>query len=1028
MSLVHSLWRHSKASGLAAVTAVSLAMAAALSATATAPPATVDLGHPALVADAGNGTGSGFFHTSGAQILDANNQPVRMTGLNWFGGETSNNTFHGLWSRGYKSMIDQMVELGYNTMRLPYSDDLFKPGAATNSINYQQNPDLQGLSPLDVIDKVIKYAGSKGMRILLDRHRPDSGGQSALWYTSAVSEDTWIANWKTLAAKYKGDPTVIGADLHNEPHNDKSTTSGSCWGCGDTKRDWRLAAERAGNAILKVNPDWLIIVEGVDSVPDAEVPGWWGGNLSGVAKYPVRLDKPEKLVYSAHEYATSVFHQKWFDDPTFPENLPEIWDKEFGYIVKQKIAPVLVGEFGSTLQDPKDVQWLKKLMAYMGNGTGGMNFTYWSWNPNSGDTGGILNDDWTTVNQTKQSILKPYLLGNGNAGPVPTTDPMPTTGAPAPTPTPTPTPTTPTSAPSTSTNAPAPTTTSPSGSQACTAQVNVRSWNGGYLGNVTVLNGQTTVDSWKITFDVASGVRLFNGWNATVTASGSTVTAAAPTWNPSLSGGEEVSVGFVASGSATPPPSNVKVNGLACATSSSGGGTTPTNTTSSSAPASSTTTSAAPDPSGPTTSAPAGTHVDNPFVGAKVYVNPDWSKKAAAEPGGSKVSNQPTGVWLDSIAAIEAPAGSGYTTSLRKHLDNALAQGATLAEFVIYNLPGRDCSALASNGELGPTEIDKYKTSYIDPIAKIEADPKYASIRIVNIIEIDSLPNLVTNAGGTAGSTETCATMKANGNYVTGVQYALSKLHAAGSNNYEYIDAAHHGWLGWDSNFGPSAEMLASTAKGATGGVDTVDGFITNTANYSALTEPFLKVNGTVNGQQVRQSKWVDWNQYVDELSFAQAFREKLVSSGFNAKIGMLIDTSRNGWGGANRPTAASTSTDLNTFVNESRVDRRLHAGNWCNQSGAGLGERPKAAPEPGIDAYVWIKPPGESDGSSKLIPKGADNPGGKGFDQMCDPTYGGNARNGSNKTGALPDAPISGAWFSAQFRELMANAYPPLS
>ncbi|MFE9751422.1 glycoside hydrolase family 6 protein, partial [Saccharothrix saharensis] len=102
---------------------------------------------------------------------------------------------------------------------------------------------------------------------------------------------------------------------------------------------------------------------------------------------------------------------------------------------------------------------------------------------------------------------------------------------------------------------------------------------------------------------------------------------------------------------------------------------------------------------------------------------------------------------------------------------------------------------------------------------------------------------------------------------------------------------------------------------------------------------------------------------------------------------------------------------------------RRFQKGNWCNQSGAGLGERPKAAPKPNIDAYVWIKPPGESDGSSTLIP----NDEGKGFDRMCDPTYGGNARNGFNMSGALPNAPLSGHWFSAQFQELMRNAHPAL-
>ncbi len=113
----------------------------------------------------------------------------------------------------------------------------------------------------------------------------------------------------------------------------------------------------------------------------------------------------------------------------------------------------------------------------------------------------------------------------------------------------------------------------------------------------------------------------------------------------------------------------------------------------------------------------------------------------------------------------------------------------------------------------------------------------------------------------------------------------------------------------------------------------------------------------------------------------------------------------------------------VDTFVNSSRIDRRIHAGNWCNQSGAGMGERPRATPATGIDAYVWIKPPGESDGSSTLIP----NSDGKGFDRMCDPTYTGNSLNGNNLTGSLSGAPLSGAWFSAQFQQLMTNAFPAL-
>jgi cellulose 1,4-beta-cellobiosidase len=137
----------------------------------------------------------------------------------------------------------------------------------------------------------------------------------------------------------------------------------------------------------------------------------------------------------------------------------------------------------------------------------------------------------------------------------------------------------------------------------------------------------------------------------------------------------------------------------------------------------------------------------------------------------------------------------------------------------------------------------------------------------------------------------------------------------------------------------------------------------------------------------------------------------------------MLIDTSRNGWGGPNRPTGPSSLSDLNARIDASRIDRRIHKGNWCNPSGAGIGERPRASPASGIDAYVWIKPPGESDGSSTAIP----NDEGKGFDRMCDPTYTGNARNGNSATGALPNAPLSGHWFQAQFEELLRNAYPPL-
>ncbi|MFF7259046.1 glycoside hydrolase family 6 protein [Streptomyces sp. NPDC008159] len=534
----------------------------------------------------------------------------------------------------------------------------------------------------------------------------------------------------------------------------------------------------------------------------------------------------------------------------------------------------------------------------------------------------------------------------------------------------------------------------------CTVDYKVQNqWSTGFTAAVTITNNGAAKSSWSAKWSYAGNQQVGNGWNAKISQSGSAVTASNETYNGSLPTGGSVSFGFNAGYSGTNAvPATFTLDGVTCNVDDGGGGPTD------------------PGPGNP------GSRVDNPYAGAKVYVNPEWSRNAAAEPGGSRIANQPTGVWLDRTAAI---AGAGGKMGLRAHLDEALRQKGSdqlVVQLVIYNLPGRDCSALASNGELKADEIDKYKTQYIDPIKAILADPKYASLRIVTTVEIDSLPNLVTNTGSRPTAVPQCDVMKANGNYVKGVGYALNKLGDV-PNVYNYVDAGHHGWLGWDDNFAPSAAIMkeAATAEGAT--VNDVHGFITNTANYSALKENNFTINDTVAGKSVRESKWLDWNRYVDELSFAQAFRQQAVSAGFNANVGMLIDTSRNGWGGTARPTGPGARTTVDTYVDGGRYDRRFNTGNWCNQSGAGLGERPQAAPAPGIDAYVWMKPPGESDGASSQIP----NDEGKGFDRMCDPTYTGNPRNNNNMSGALGNAPLSGHWFSAQFQELMRNAYPAL-
>jgi cellulose 1,4-beta-cellobiosidase len=407
-------------------------------------------------------------------------------------------------------------------------------------------------------------------------------------------------------------------------------------------------------------------------------------------------------------------------------------------------------------------------------------------------------------------------------------------------------------------------------------------------------------------------------------------------------------------------------------------------------------------------------------------VDPIWSAKAQAETGGSKIANVNTAVWMDRIGAI-APADGSF--GLRDHLDAALAQKANLIQIVVYDLPNRDCHALASNGELKQSAegSTRYRTEYVDVIASIFADPKYSSLRIIAIIEPDSLPNLVTNLSDPDCQLATDATY----GYVANTRYTLSKLYPI-SNVYSYVDIGHSGWLGWDDNFGKAVTLIGDAIKGATGGVNSVAGFVSNTAGYTPLTEPFLDslassaFPGSGGGTQVRQAAFYEWNPYFSELAFVKAWRTRMIAAGFPSTIGMLIDTARNGWGGAARPTAVSTSTVLDTFVNASRVDKRSHRGNWCNQKG-GIGERPQAVNADGIDAYVWVKPPGESDGASSLELSYDPQDPAKGFDRMCDPTYIHTEGNVTVDTGALPNAPVAGRWFSGAFQVLLQNAYPPL-
>jgi len=454
----------------------------------------------------------------------------------------------------------------------------------------------------------------------------------------------------------------------------------------------------------------------------------------------------------------------------------------------------------------------------------------------------------------------------------------------------------------------------------------------------------------------------------------------------------------------------------------------------------------------------------------------------------------PSAIWMDSIATI---SGNESRRSLIEHLDAALAQqqfhaddkdgGVTapmLVVVIIYNLPDRDCAALASSGllvEVGDdtkmsdptyaadvgTGLDRYETDYIDVIASAFNDSKYDDLRIVAMLEPDSYPNMLTNQNPNVATDEYCIKLHDRNNdltgesgvYVEGLRYAISAFaDDANSNVYTYLDIGHSGWLGWDNNRnfavnggttlywntttesedqGGDAIGFTALIEGAhPSGLAAVRGFASNTSGYT----PLLEYN--IEGGEVSDN-YFEWNRYVDELHFMEVLNEEFGAKGF-PNLGFIIDTARNGWGKTDgdaqyrRPAKLGTPDATAAMAN--RVDKRTHRGRWCNVMDAGVGESPQADPlatHPWIDAFYWMKPPGESDGASN--PADA-NTVGKSYDPVC-------GGEGTPKTGMVPGrvignaagldtrtdtqdtfyAPTAGLWFDEQYRMLINNAYPKL-
>ncbi|KAK6542270.1 hypothetical protein TWF694_006230 [Orbilia ellipsospora] len=363
----------------------------------------------------------------------------------------------------------------------------------------------------------------------------------------------------------------------------------------------------------------------------------------------------------------------------------------------------------------------------------------------------------------------------------------------------------------------------------------------------------------------------------------------------------------------------------------------------------------------------------NAFIGRTMYANAFYASevsniavpslvaegKASLTAAAKAVATVPSFVWLDTIAKA---------ATLSTYLDDIRAKRASGSDliglFVIYDLPDRDCAALASNGELSIANngVSIYESQYIDPI--VATLKSYSDVPVALIIEPDSMANMITNMG-----VSKCANAKTS--YETCVNYALKALNLP--NVSMYLDAGHAGWLGWPANLTPAASYYVTLWKNA-GMPTALRGLATNTANYNAWS---------VSTCPSYTQQLAALNGICDEKRYINAFAPLLQQNGWT-NVKFVTDQGRSG----KQPTG------------------QLEWGDWCNQMGTGFGTRPSTnTGDALLDAFVWIKPGGECDGTSDSSAVR--------YDGFC------------GKADALKPAPEAGQWFQAYFEQLLTNASP---
>jgi endoglucanase len=400
---------------------------------------------------------AGYWHTDGTRIVDTAGQTVRVAAVTWYGMESSHWVPAGLEFQRYTTIMDEVKLLGFNTIRLPFSNELVESNPMVHDA-VAANPQFRGQHALDVMDAIVGYAQQIGLKIILDNHRNRAARprgvnnlDEPLWYTPQYPQSAWIRDWQTLARRYASNDALIGLDLRNEPHTDgpgpwdlhaylhQGATWGPYNGVDNPATDWRLAAEKAGNAVLAVNPHLLIFVEGIQMYPEggSVFATWWSGILVPARSYPVVLNVPHQLVYSPHDWGPLKWQQSWFAHMTYA-SLLNVWHTQWGFLLDHPrapyAAPIWLGEFGTCNTAPDCVgaqgpssqgRWFQLLLRFLRTHPR-VGWSFYALNGTNSNrcqtNNGLLNGEWNNLaNTSLEASLRSIQPAAAGATPTPET-------------------------------------------------------------------------------------------------------------------------------------------------------------------------------------------------------------------------------------------------------------------------------------------------------------------------------------------------------------------------------------------------------------------------------------------------------------------------------------------------------------------------------------------------------------------------------------------------------------------------------